>query len=197
MEYANIVWGGSYDIDISKLEAIHLDALHLITGATARSNIANIHSEICNYTMSEWIRQTSLTMMFKIVMGEAPQYLTDILIQINAQRNYVLHNNYNIQLPYCRLETYKRSFFPRVIALWNDLTVEARFRDSTDAFKKQFAIEYTDLQILYYYGKCWPSIHHARMRIGCSKLNSDLCHNLHVIEDPSCRCGAPLENAEP
>ena len=33
------------------------------------------------------------------------------------------------------------------------------------------------------------------MRIGCSKLNNDLCKKLHVINNSSCNCGAPVENA--
>ena len=33
------------------------------------------------------------------------------------------------------------------------------------------------------------------MRIGCSKLNYDLCYNLHVKDDPSCTCGALVEDA--
>ena len=39
IEYANIIWGGSYDSDILKLGNIHLDAMQLVTGLTARSNI--------------------------------------------------------------------------------------------------------------------------------------------------------------
>ena len=34
-----IVWGGTYDTDIIQLERIHLDAMRLITGETARSSI--------------------------------------------------------------------------------------------------------------------------------------------------------------
>ena len=33
------------------------------------------------------------------------------------------------------------------------------------------------------------------MRIGCSKLKYDLCYNLHVINNPSCPCGALVEDA--
>ena len=33
------------------------------------------------------------------------------------------------------------------------------------------------------------------MRIGCSMLNYDLCFNVHVKDNLSCRCGAPLETA--
>ena len=38
-------------------------------------------------------------------------------------------------------------------------------------------------------------MHHARIRIGCSKLNHDLCNNLHVIGDPYCICGEDIEDA--
>ena len=34
------------------------------------------------------------------------------------------------------------------------------------------------------------------MRIGCSKLNSDLCYNLYVIDNPACPCGANMEDAK-
>ncbi len=196
MEYANIVWGGSYDSDILKLENIHLDAMRLITGATARSNIINVHQEFGGYTVNDRIRQASLTMMYKIVRGMAPQYLIDILLEFNGPRHYVLRNNANLRVPYCRLETYMKSFFPRGIGLWNDLSQESKSKDTVECFKKQFVGERRELQIIYYYGKRWPSVHHARMRIGCSKLNYDLFYNLHVVDAPSCNCGAELENAE-
>ena len=50
--------------------------------------------------------------------------------------------------------------------------------------------------ILYYYGMRWPAVHHSRIRIGCSKLKHDLHYNLHVSDDPTCACGAEVEDAE-
>ena len=38
--------------------------------------------------------------------------------------------------------------------------------------------------------------HHARMRMGCSKLNGDLCYNLHVILEATCPCGHHTEDAK-
>ena len=63
-------------------------------------------------------------------------------------------------------------------------------------FKKQFAVEHRELQILFYYGEQWPSIHHARMRIDCSKLKNELFNNLHVTESPSYTCGGQYESGE-
>ena len=48
---------------------------------------------------------------------------------------------------------------------------------------------------IYYYGQRWPTIHHTRMRLGCSKLNHDLHFGLHVLADPSCMCGHADEDA--
>jgi hypothetical protein len=31
--------------------------------------------------------------------------------------------------------------------------------------------------------------------MGCSLLKSDLCNNLHVIDNPACDCGHPTEDA--
>ena len=41
---------------------------------------------------------------------------------------------------------------------------------------------------LCYYGARFASVVHAKMRIGCSMLNYDLEHNLHVIPNPNCLC---------
>ena len=153
MEYACVVWGGSFDSDILKLENIHIDGMRLVTGATARSNINNVMLEFGGSTMADRIKQTSLIMFFKIFTGKAPQYLTDILDQINGQRSYVLRNNSKVRTPICRLETYKRSFFPRAISLWNELNTEMRAHGCVDSFKSCFKTDVNELQVLYYYGE--------------------------------------------
>ena len=38
------------------------------------------------------------------------------------------------------------------------------------------------------------NIHHTKIRIGCSKLKAHIHFNLHVEDDPSCRCGFGIED---
>ena len=64
--------------------------------------------------------------------------------------------------------------------------------ESLAIFKQRLQKSDNDLMILYFYGERWPSVNHARMRIGCSKLNN----NVHVIDDPICTCGTAEETAE-
>ena len=64
------------------------------------------------------------------------------------------------------------------------------------SFKSQLHKAYKETNVLYYYGYRWAAVHHARLRIGCSKLKYDLCYNLHVVNDPQCSCGADIEDAQ-
>ena len=110
--------------------------------------------------------------------------------------HYNLRNNRNIKLPFSRLESFRRSFFPRAIRLWNALSLKIRDEKTLIAFKTALKKDNDEqCNVLYYYGERWASVHHARIRMGCSKLNSDLCFKLHVSDDPSCECGHPLENS--
>ena len=59
----------------------------------------------------------------------------------------------------------------------------------------QFPNRHKDNFKLFCHGDRFPNIIHSRLRVGCSRLNSDLCVNLRVINDPSCLCGARSENS--
>jgi len=43
-------------------------------------------------------------------------------------------------------------------------------------------------------GDRFSNIHHARLRIGSSKLKAHLHFNLFVEDDPSCSCGFEIED---
>ena len=194
LEYGITVWGGSYDSDILKLERIQIDALRLITGAPARSNIATLYQETGFDKFKDRIENRSVVMLYKIKNDLAPDYLYELLPTVHNAARYNLRNNHNIKVPFTRLEVFKRSFIPRSIHLWNSLTLNVRNKESLFSFKSAI-FDNDKCNILYYYGQRWPAVHHARLRMGCSKLNADLCLKLHVIESSSCDCGNELENS--
>ena len=196
MEYANLVWGGTFDSDISKLEKIHVEGMRLITGATARSNIANLYDETGFMDIKTKCNNAMLIMMHKIKHNKCPPYLLNLLPPDNQDiHTYNLRNKNDIIKPSTRLESFKRSFFPHAINLWNNLPLNVRSSPTIDSFKKCIKWDQNELIMLYYYGERWTAVHHSRMRLGCSKLNYDLCYNLHVIDHSNCSCGAPVEDA--
>jgi len=112
MEYCSVIWGGSYDTDILKLEQIHVEAMRLITGATAKSNIAALYKETSFMPVKDRINNMTNIMMYKIIHDLAPEYLKQYIPNENVfERKYNLRTN-NIHPPATRLETFKRSFYP-------------------------------------------------------------------------------------
>ena len=95
-----------------------------------------------------------------------------------------------------KCETLRRSFISTGIKVWNNLPLDIRESPSLESFKLKLHKPLKFANVIYYYGQRWPAVLHARLRIGCSKLNYDRAYNLHIPNiDPACSCGAKLENA--
>ena len=107
-----------------------------------------------------------------------------------------MRNSLDLVVPFARLVTYKLSFIP----FWSDqrnfLDAGTRNTISHDDFKEKLKLLRPKWNPLFYLGDRFRSVHHCRMRIGCSKLNADLHFNLHVIPDPKCQCGFETESAD-
>ena len=194
MEYGIVVWGGTYDSSLTKLEELNITALRLITGATANSNIRNLFSELPIESIVDRRDVAVLTKFFKIKNNLAPNYLTQLIpLERSEIVNYNLRNSDTIVPPFARLESLKRSFVLCAIKLWNRLLPATRTADSLHSFK-QLISKKDKSNPLYYYGKRWSNIHHARLRMGCSGLNQHLYTNLHVIQSPQCSSNEGVES---
>ena len=86
-----------------------------------------------------------------------------------------------------RTESFKRSFIPSSVKLWNELPLEKRNTDHCRKMMKK------DRNILYYEGPRSLNIKHAQLRMQCSKLNYHL-FLLHVTDSPACACGNNVED---
>jgi hypothetical protein len=129
--------------------------------------------------------------MFKIQNNLAATYLEDLIPEpIEARTRYNLRNRNDLQIPFARLETYSQSFFPAAARLWNSLLQTTREAITKFSFKNRYLKEFPrpSTNRLYNFGTRRQNIAMAKMRIGCSLLNSDLCNNLHVIQDQNCPC---------
>ena len=195
VEYGDCLWAGTYETELSKLDNVQVEAMRIVTGATAGSNINALCQETGWQLLSERRYIHSLSMLYKIINGEAPVYLSALLPPlVRDQTNRCLRNSNEYRVPFSRLESYRRSFFPKTLKDWNELDSAIQERNSLESFKSSFSKEKDPMRELLYYGSRWPSVHHARIRIGCSKLNSHLCYNLHVVPSPFCSCGHELED---
>jgi hypothetical protein len=195
LEYGDVLWSGTYDTDLSRLDAMQVEAMRIVTGATARSNVDLLYEETGWPSFHERRLSHSLVQMYKVVNGLAPSHLSNILPNtVDQGNNYGLRSGNDIRVPYTRTESYRCSFFPHTIHEWNNLPAELKALPSVNEFKQAVKAQHQPTD-LYYHGKRLLAVHHARTRLGCSNLNAHLCNNLHVIPSPRCQCGYELEDS--
>jgi hypothetical protein len=198
LEYADIVWDAPdahrHGLDI--LEKVQTEAARIVTGATARCGTEDLYSEVGWEKLAPRRRFHRALMMYKITSGLAPQTLADkIPNRIEARTRYNLRNRRDLEALYARLVSYSQSFYPAAVRIWNDLSDTIKNSPSVASFKRSYLKDFRRPTVnpLFYRGERRMAVFHSRMRIGCSKLNSDLCNRLHVIESPTCTCPAGVD----
>ena len=93
----------------------------------------------------------------------------------------------NFQIHKARTETFKQSFIPSSIKVYNETEVTNR---NIKYFSK--AIKHNPIK-LFNHGVRHLNIKHAQLRMKCSKLNFHL-FLLHVSDSPACPCGYATED---
>ena len=148
--------GGTYDTILVKLEEINIKAIRIITFVTEKPNIAKLSLETSTSSITE-IRDRAMPLMcYKVFNNLLPDYLSHDQLLPNVNGNmvkYDLRNNDEIKLPFSCLETFRRSFIPYALKLWNLLS----FQDH----KKYLVLYYA------YYGQHWANVYHPTLDANC------------------------------
>ena len=107
---------------------------------------------------------------------------------VQETTRYSLRNSGHIQNYRASTNLFLDSFFPATIRAWNNLPAETKEASTLTIFKS-FLNRNTQTPPKYFNaGTRLGQILHARLRMDCSSLNSDL-YRKHIIPSPSCRCG--------
>ncbi len=197
LEYGDIVWSGAYDRELSKLDQIHVRAMRIITGATERSHIAPLYEDLGWHRLSTRRKIHRLKWFYKIINGISPQYLTDLVPPtVGERQRYNLRGAGNISQITTNKQCYLKSYFPATIKEWNVLPEIIRESPTLATFTKRLNCHFAapTKKSWFNFGGRFLNIHHTRMRLGCSKLKAHLHFDLHVEDDPSCRCGQGVED---
>jgi hypothetical protein len=195
LEYGDIVWSSpSQNLDC--LESVQLNAARVVTGATARCSTQGLYNETCWEPLSERRDFHRLTLFYKIMHNNAPQYLIDLIPrQVQDRTTYNLRNSQRLDLPNTRTNLYDSSFFPTTARLWNNLSQDIKNLPSIESFKAHHRRNLPKPNPLFYIGGRLEACIHARLRIMNSPLKEHLCKNLNVIASPLCDCAAGVNES--
>ena len=174
--------------------------MRIITGATQRSSTQAVYGELGWHTLAQRRTIHRLKLFYKIKYNIAPSYLSQLMPQTAHERNpYVLRNREDLTPFRTRRQVYYKSFFPNTTRDWNSLPLEIRQAPTLCSFNRMLGAHFSPPPRRAWYGcgKRVLDIYHTRLRLGCSGLKAHLHFNLHVEDDPYCRCRRVIEDPAP
>ena len=189
-EYACVVWYSAprHEKYFNEMEKLQLQGARIVTGTNNYASKQLLYNETEWSTLASRREKQRLILMYKIINGLAPSHLSSIFSNyVNDQQRYELRTK-NIQLLFSRTETYRSSFFPSAIRLWNSLDPSARSAETLSEFKSKLSKKKRLKNTYYDRGSRKINTTLASMRMGCSQLNGDLSKNNIIVNTP-CICG--------
>ena len=136
LEYCDLVWDNTTTESKKQLDAIHIEAARIITGATELCSISLLLSDLGWEPLQDRRNQHKLIIFYKIIHGLTPSYLTNIAPPlIQETTDYNLRNTNDFRTLHAYTNLYFKSFFPSTILAWNSLHEETKQTPSLASFK--------------------------------------------------------------
>ena len=199
MEYGDVIFDGSPKKITDSLEQVQRQAGLACTGAYMHTSHKTLLEELGWDTLAIRRECHKLTYMYKINRWLVPDYLQSLCTdRVQNRSRYNLRNSSNFILPYTRTVSFKRSFFPSAIRLWNNQDTNIREAPSLASFKTRLKRQKCQRKVpLYSQLNGYGPLNLSRMRMGLSGLNFHR-HRVHFIPNSHCpNCAAPREDPLP
>ena len=189
LEYADIVWDNIPANLVQRLENVQIEAARIVAGATKLVSINKLYTEVGWQTLTDRRKIHRLILFYKIVNGQAPPYLLDLVPSQREQiHTYPTRNRSYYVQPNFRTNLYGNSFLCKTIRDWNNLPLHIRNCNSLNSFKTYMNRDNNTVPKYYLKGTRKAQIYHARLRMNCSSLNETL-FNKNIVGSPNCSCG--------
>ena len=190
LEYSEVVWDNCSTATKKHLDAFHVEAARIISGATKLCGIDKLLAELGWESLQVRRDKHKLIVFFKILHGLSPNYLSDMVPHlVQDTSSYNLRISDNIQQLRANTNLVRDSFFLSTISAWNSLPNDIKQATSVESFKYCLNKHLKRPPKYYNSGTRIGQVLHARLRMQCSSLNADLYHK-NIVESPSCQCGS-------
>ena len=137
LEYSGIIWDNGSAEDSHKLEMVQRRYARFLTKDYGRtSSVTAMLNDIGWDTLDERRAKAKATMLYRIKHDLVDVPADDHLIRLTTRSR---RGGEEFRVPYARTLSYKRSFFPDSIQIWNRLPSNVTAAESLATFKKRLS----------------------------------------------------------
>ena len=168
------------------IEQVQRRAALACTGAYRDTSHVSLLKELGWPTLSKRREYYKICQMYKLQNKISPAYLVGHLPLNRADHAYALRNKNDIRVPLSRTISFRNSFIPSSIRLWNAVDPSIQNCSSLSSFKRHLRnSNFPKANPLFSYGKGRGPVYHARIRMGLSALNQQR-YKYNFIPHASC-----------
>ena len=125
--------------NINKLQAVQNFACRFVSGARKYDHIMPIRKELNWLPVANQLYYRSATMAFKCMMGHFPEYLSSKFLKRAEVSSRSTRNSQLLNIPLFKTASGQRTFYYRIVNLWNSLDYSLKLCDSVTVFKNRLS----------------------------------------------------------
>lgn len=194
LEYGGIVWDNCTKEESNLIESIQYDAARIVSGLRRGTPRWKLYNELGWDSLENRRSKSKLYFMHKALSGNLPDYIAQEFIYFaNLNPPYDFRHPRNFNVPCCRTESYKNSFFPQVLDMWNSLDDNIQNIPSPSAFKMKINDNRHRPPSYFTIGERKNNIIYCQLRNEASNLQHHLLLS-HLSDSSQCECGDATED---
>jgi len=120
--YCSTVWANTTQTNIKKLQGIQNFAARIVCNIRKYDHVSPALKNL------KWIPVKCMT-------GLAPEYLTNKFIPRGSVSGRGTRNSQQLHIPLCKTATGQRSFYYRIVSIWNAIRPELKLSQRVNSFK--------------------------------------------------------------
>ena len=133
--YCSNVWANTSKCNLNKLQAVQNFACRIVSGARKYDHITPIRKELNWLPVANQLYYRSAIMAFKCMTGHAPEYLSSKFLKRAEVSGRSTRNSQLLNIPLFKTASGQRTFYYRIVNLWNSLDYSLKLCDSVTVFK--------------------------------------------------------------
>ena len=133
--HCSSVWSNTSQSNIAKLQAVQNFACRIVSGSKKYDHVTPILKQLNWLPVKQHMYYRDSIMAFKCMNGLVPGYLSDQFIKRSSISTRKTRNSQLLNIPLFKTATGQRSFYYRMVSLWNALPQVIKLSQSLAQFK--------------------------------------------------------------
>ena len=139
--YCSSVWANTTDTNIKRLQGIQNYAARIVCNIRKYDHVSPALKSLKWIPVKSHLYLRDAVMAFKCMTGLSPNYLSNKFISRGSISGRATRNSQKLNIPLCKSATGQRSFYYRIVSIWNTISPTMKLSRCVSSFKRNLKLD--------------------------------------------------------